>query len=120
MRQIWQLNSWPNVKYDENELLEFERLFLQKSGLQAGSAAHLENDDQLAMTIVLMANEALKTSEIEDEHFNCKSLRSSIRHHLGLGKNRRKTSSREEGIAEMIVNLYQAYDTPLSHDLLYE
>jgi Fic family protein len=64
--------------------------------------------------------EAIKTSEIEGEILNRESVQSSIKKNLGLAVTNTKVAPAEFGISEMMVDLYQNYDTPLSNEYLFE
>ena len=63
--------------------------------------------------------EALKTSEIEGEFLNRDSIQSSIRRNFGLETDNHKILPAEQGIAEMMVDLYRNYAKPLSHQTLF-
>ncbi|MFH0784550.1 MAG: DUF4172 domain-containing protein [Pseudomonadota bacterium] len=66
-----------------------------------------------------MSNEALQTSAIEGEYLDRESLQSSIRKEFGLGMgNYRDAKPAEAGIAEMMQDLYTAYDAPLTKETL--
>ena len=79
-----------------------------------GTFKHLDEEDKRHLTIELISNEALKTSEIEGEYLDRDSLQSSIRRQLGLITDNRKISSAEQGIAEVMVELYRGFEAPLS------
>ncbi len=66
-----------------------------------------------------MSNEAITTSEIEGEILNRGSVQSSIRRQLGLDSDRRKVQPAEQGIGEMMVDLYRNFAAPLDHATLF-
>ena len=76
----WQQPEWPNFSYDKRQLEDLEARFLYDSGLLFGVFKHLSEQAKSQLTIELISNEALKTSEIEGEYLNRESLQSSIRH----------------------------------------
>ena len=115
----WQQRDWPNFSYDKVRIKAQEDEFLYRSGLLLGATMHIRSDEQQALLIERMSDEALKTSEIEGEILNRESVQSSIRRRLGLATHRHAVGAAEAGIAEMMVDLYQHYDQPLSHDMLY-
>jgi hypothetical protein len=47
------------------------------------------------------------------------SVQSSIRKQLGLETDRRRVGPAEQGIAEMMVDLYRSFGEPLSEDILF-
>lgn len=114
----WQQTDWPDFSYKPGALAAHESRFLHNSGVLLGALMHLNPTDKDQLTIDLMSNEALKTSEIEGEHLSRDSLQSSIRNQLGLAVDKRKASPAEEGIAEMMVDLYRTFADPLSDHVL--
>ena len=75
-----------------------------------------EEKDQLLVEV--LSDEAMKTSEIEGEYLNRDSIQESIKKNLGLSIENRKLPAAEFGISEMMVNLYQTYDEPLTNEYL--
>ena len=128
MRQTkwnWQSQQWPDFTFDPAKLAHLERDYSHRSGLLFGSARHIAEEDQSILIVELMSDEALKTSEIEGEYLNRDSLQSSIRKNLGLNPPARNVSPQnvspqEAGISEMMVDLYQHFDVPLTHEQLFE
>lgn len=119
MAWIWQHQDWPNFRFDEKELAVFENAFLQKAGMLYGAMRHVNEDDRNALTIQLMSEEALKTSEIEGEILDRESVQSSIQRQFGLKTPKKKISPAEQGISEMMVDVYNTYNAPLDHATLF-
>ena len=91
--------------------------------VQASCSGHsniLDDEDKRQLTIELISNEALKTSAIEGEYLDRDSLQSSIRRQFGLTTDNRKISAAEQGIAEVMVDLYRHFEAPLFHAILFE
>ncbi|SNT01093.1 Fic family protein [Ekhidna lutea] len=118
MRWNWEEENWPNFTYDKAKLAEYEKEFLQKSGVISGSLKHVSDDDHDALKVNLISDEAYKTSEIEGELLNRDSLQSSIRKHFGLKTDQKRIPPAEQGIAEMMIDLYKTYEHPLTHEQL--
>ncbi|WP_333877091.1 Fic family protein [Methylobacter sp.] len=116
----WQQPDWPYFSYDKSLLDESEKQFLLGSGLVFGAFKHLNEGDKQQLTVELISNEALKTSEIEGEYLDRDSLQSSIRRQFGLITDNRKIPPAEQGIAEMMVDVYRDFESPLSHTMLFE
>ena len=114
----WQRTDWPEFRYDRAKLDALEAEFLRQSGVFIGSFRHVGDDDKQQLCVELISNEALNTSEIEGEILNRDSLQSSIRRNFGLSTDHRKIPPTEQGIAQMMVELYQQFDAPLSSELL--
>jgi Uncharacterized conserved protein len=115
----WQQKDWPHFTYDLVNISELEATFLKKAGESFGIAKHLTNTEKRDITIQLIGNEALKTSEIEGEILDRESLQSSIKQCLGLKAPSSSHHPAENGIAEMMIDLYHHYDVPLTHEILW-
>ncbi len=115
----WQKKGWPQFTYDEKALAADETQFLQRSGVFLGALKYLPEEDKTHLTIDLISNEALKTSEIEGEILNRDSLQSSIRRHFGLTTKNREVPPGEQGIADMMTDLNRHYDNPLTNKQLF-
>lgn len=115
----WQQKDWPYFTYDSDNLSELEAEFLKKVGESFGIAKHLSSSEKRDVTIQMISNEALKTSEIEGEILDRESLQSLIKHHFGLKMPSTANHSGENGIAEMMIDLYHYYEVPLTHEILW-
>ncbi len=115
----WQQEDWPHFTYDEEPLEEIEKLWLHESGVLLGAFKHLEDEAKNTLIVDLISNEALKTSAIEGEHLNRDSLQSSIRRSFGLEAGKQQIPQAEQGIAEMMVDLYKSFSEPLTHQVLF-
>lgn len=115
----WQQPDWPNFRFDVAALAASEAAFLRQGGIVIGGARHLDGEDRDLLTIELMSAEALKTSEIEGEILDRDSLQSSIRRQFGLVGDQRRVGPAEQGIAELMVDLYRRFDAPLDDATLF-
>jgi len=116
----WQQADWPSFTYNAPALEALEFQFLLGVGLLFGAFKHHNEDEKHHLTVELICNEALKTSEIEGEYLDHESLQSSIRHQFGLSADHRIIPATEQGIAELMVDLYRNFQTSLSHKTLFE
>ena len=116
----WQKKQWPDFKYDKNILKKYESIFLHNSGIFLGTLKHIIKEEKKLLSVEIICEEAFKTSEIEGEILNRDSLRSSIRKNFGLEADRRKIPPAEQGIAEMMLDLYQNFAEPLNHKTLFK
>lgn len=115
----WQQQDWPNFVFDSATIADMELDFLQQSGLSFGVSKHITSAEKNDLIINLISNEALKTSEIEGEILDRDSLQSSIKKHFGFKVPPTSNHPAENGIAEMMIDLYNHYDTPLTHEILW-
>ena len=118
-RWNWQQDDWPRFRFDKSTLEEREAKFLLHGGLLLGALLHIGDNDKSALTVDLISNEALKTSEIEGEYLNRESVQSSIRRNLGLDTDARRIPPAEQGIADMMMDLYRSFAEPLTHETMF-
>ena len=116
MRWNWQNPDWPAFRFRPDLLAEREGLFMRQSGVAVGTVRHLPDDERLPLVIELISTEALKTSEIEGEILDRDSVQSSLRLQFGLQSDPRRAQPAEQGIAEMLSDLYQRYEAQLTDE----
>ena len=115
----WQQHDWPEFRHESGRLATFEAEFLRESGVFIGAVKHVADDDRRQLTVEMISQEALNTSEIEGERLNRDSLVSSIRRNFGLDSDHRRVPPAERGIAQMMVESHRQFSAPLTHELLY-
>lgn len=89
------------------------------AGIFLGTVTHLADEDRDQLTVEAMSDEAVTTSEIEGEILDRDSVQSSIRRQLGLISDRRRVKPAEQGIGELVVDLYRHYAKPLDEKTLF-
>src|SRR5579863_8536557 len=109
----WQQPDWPDFTWNRDRLAAAEKEFLLGSGVFLGAIKHLGDEDRNQLTVESMSTEALTTSEIEGEILDRASVQSSIQRQLGLATDKRKVRAAEQGISEMIIDLYKSFSSPL-------
>ena len=115
----WQTPDWPNFKWDRSRMAAAEEQFLVGAGVVIGTDKHLGEDERNQLLVEVMSGEALTTSEMEGEILNRASVQSSIQRQLGLAADKRRATPAEQGIAEMMVDLFRSSAEPLSNEMLY-
>lgn len=115
----WQHPLWPNFDYQQGELEVYEREFLKTSGILIGAFKHIHDDEKNTLIIDIISEEAIQTSEIEGEHLNRDSVQSSLKRHFGLHSENRRIPPAEQGISEMMIDLYETFPDALTHDTIY-
>jgi Fic family protein len=116
----WQEPDWPNFRYRPTPLAEREVLFLRQSGVVVGTVRHVPDVERLPLVIELISTEALKTSEIEGEILDRDSVQSSLRRQFGLHSDAPRSAPAEQGISELLADLYRRWDDPLDDDTLFQ
>ncbi len=120
MAWIWENNKWPNYHYESDKVASLEKEFLIASGEWIGIISQLSENDENLVRVKLLTDEAHKTSEIEAEYLDKDSLQSSIQRQFGIHTDLRKTTASEQGIAELMIDVYKNSSTPLHHERLFQ
>ena len=115
----WQKSDWPKFRWEVARLALSEKEFLIAGGKLAGTIKHLGENEREQITVDSMSTEAVTTSEIEGEVLDRASVQSSIRRQLGLVADKRNVRPAERGVAEMTVDLFRSFATPLSQEMLF-
>ena len=111
--------DWPDFHWDRSQMAASEEEFLLGAGVVVGTIKHLGQDEHSELLVEMMSGEALTTSEIEGEILNRASVQSSIQRQLGLATQTRRATPAEQGIAEMMVDLYRSFSQPLDEERLF-
>ena len=114
----WTQKSWPHFTYDVGLLEPFENRFLLSSGEVIGAVRHVNTGDRDLLRIELLSEEAVKTSEIEGEILDRRSVQSSLHRGFGLNADALPVRPQERGIAEMMIDVYNSWSAPLDHETL--
>jgi Fic family protein len=118
MKWNWQQPEWPRFLWSPDRLAKAEEQFLMGGGIVLGAISHLDGESRDRVLVEAMSEEAITTSEIEGELLDRESVQSSIRYRLGLAADARPASPAEQGVAEMMVDLYHHSDEPLDEATL--
>ena len=121
MKWNWEQKEWANFKFDASAFDKLEDAFIVESSKLVGASTIISHDEQSKFMIDLMSEEALKSSRIEGEILDRDSVSSSLLRQLGLAPqySDHKASDKEKGIAALMVDNYQTFDQPLSHEILF-
>ncbi|MBK9118177.1 MAG: Fic family protein [Phycisphaerales bacterium] len=119
MKWNWQQPDWPRFTWAESRLEKAEERFLLTGGQFIGTVRHLAEEDRDLLTVEAMSDEAVTTSRIEGEILDRDSVQSSIRRQLGLAGDRRSVKPAEQGIGEMMVDLFRHFADPLEDATLF-
>jgi Fic family protein len=116
---IWQLNSWPTLTWDTDRLLAplGECRLLQGKLLSKVGGLGMTLDHQAQAEILV--EEAIKTSAIEGEQLDVRSVRSSVARRLGLPSAGLPVDRRIDDLVSVLVDATQNFDLPLTQDRLW-
>jgi Fic family protein len=115
----WQQPDWPNFTWREARLAAAERRFRSGGGVFLGTVRHIAGEERRVLLVEAMSTESATTSAIEGEVLDRASVQSSIQRQLGLKADPKRVRPSEEGVAEMMVDLYRTSTKPLSEEMLF-
>jgi Fic family protein len=116
----WQLPEWPNFTYNKESIRGIERDFLIAAG---GSIAYLktvDRDEYSRFIVEILSIEGAESSKIEGEFLDRESLQSSIKRNFGLKTEPKRSSPKETGMAQLLTSVYESFDEPLTHEVLWK
>ena len=118
-RWNWEQPDWPHFRWDASRLAEKERKFHNSGGVLIGTVGHLGSAHRESLYVECISGEAVTTSEIEGELLDRASVQSSLRRKLGLASDNRRVGPKEDGIAQLMLDLFANFLEPLSHETLH-
>jgi Fic family protein len=117
---IWQSSDWPNWSYDLGALAPQISEVSLKQGMLLGRVIDLGLDLRAEASLSTLTEDVVKTSEIEGEHLDPHSVRSSIARRLGIDIGGLAPTDRHvEGVVEMVLDATSNYQEPLSQARLF-
>ncbi len=119
-RYIWQAPDWPQWHYDLAALAEPMARSSRAQGLLLGRLADVGLGQRDEASLAALTEDVLKTSEIEGEHLDVGSVRSSIARRLGVDIGSLAPVDRHvEGVVEMVLDATGNCWQPLSAERLF-
>ena len=116
---IWELPEWPHFCWNAEQLLKPLADTHLRQGRLLGRMSNLGFDLRLEAEVEAITEEAIKSSEIEGEHLNPESVRSSVARRLGVPNAAFGPEDRRvEGIVEMTLDATKNFMTPLTRERL--
>jgi Fic family protein len=119
MRWNWEKPDWPNFRWEAGRIAAAEERFLKAAGVVVGAAKHLDEGEHGRLIVETMSREAVTTSQIEGDVLDRASVQSSIQRQLGLSADKRRVAPAEEGVAELMVDLFRTFARPASAEMLF-
>ena len=112
---IWQAPDWPRWRYDLATLAGLMAKVSHAQGLLAGRLADVGMSVRAQASLAALTDDVIKTSEIEGEHLDTGSVRSSIARHLGVDIGALAPVDRHvEGIVDMVLDATSNSQAPVS------
>lgn len=117
---IWQESDWPHWRFDLPTLMQPLAAVHQTQGRLLGRMERLGFALRDQATLQVLTEDVLKTSEIEGEHLNPQSVRSSLARRLGVDIGALTPVDRHvEGMVEMVLDATGRYDEALTQERLF-
>jgi Fic family protein len=117
---IWQAPDWPNWRYDLAALASPLAQVSQAQGLLLGRLIDIGLGLRDQASLAALTDDVIKTSEIEGEHLNAASVRSSIARRLGVDIGSLAPVDRHvEGVVEMVLDATINSASPLTPARLF-
>ena len=118
---IWNHPQWPHFEWSDEMILPLLQAVRLKQGMLLGKAGAVSSEADPKVTLDTFLQNIITSSAIEGEQLNVESVRSSLAKRLGLASDQTyPTSSRSEGLAEMMLDAVGNFDDPLSSDRLFQ
>ncbi len=116
----WQQPDWAEFTWKGERLAAAETRFRSGGGVFLGTIRHIAGEERRLLLVEAMSTESATTSAIEGEVLDRASVQSSIQRQLGLKADPKRVRPAEEGVAEMMVDLYRTSRKPLSEEMLFQ
>jgi Fic family protein len=117
---IWQAPDWPNWRYDLAALAQPLAEVSRAQGLLLGRLADVGMALRDQASLSALTEDVVKTSEIEGEHLNVESVRSSIARRLGVDIGALAPADRHvEGVVELVLDATVNCQSPVSRERLF-
>ena len=117
---IWQASDWPIWRFDLAALAQRLADVSRAQGLLMGRLADVEMALRDQASLSALTDDVVKTSEIEGEHLNVESVRSSIARRLGVDIGALAQVDRHvEGVVEMVLDATANCNAPVTRDRLF-
>ena len=121
METIWQQPNWPQFSYQTDILQDTLYRYAAEANALAGRLAGLDSENKSEVLIDLMVIEAIRTSQIEGEHYDQEDVRSSLRNQLGLASvPEHVRDPRANGISALMISTREALHEPLTEKRLFQ
>ncbi len=112
---IWQASDWPNWHYDLAALAMPMADASHAQGILIGRLADVGAALRDQASLVALTEDVIQTSEIEGEHLNVASVRSSIARRLGVDIGALAPVDRHvEGVVEMVLDATANHQAPMT------
>ncbi len=119
MEYLWKHPDWPRFTYQTDALQDVLYKYAAEANALAGRLAGVDEEEKSEALIDLMVTEAIRTSQIEGEHYDRDDVRSSIRNQLGIVSVPEPVRDpRANGISALMISAREVFREPLTETRL--
>ncbi len=115
----WELPHWPKFEFDLHPILKQERQFLVSTGSLSAYLKTIDLKETKRFIVEILTQEGIESSKIEGEILDRESLQSSIKQHFGIKTSSRLENNKESEMAKILCSVYDSFNEPLTHEMLY-
>lgn len=117
---IWEAPDWPHWRYDAAALAQPVEAASRAQGVLLGRLSDAGVSLRGQASLAALTADVVKTSEIEGERFDVKSVRSSIARRLGVDIGALAPVDRDvEGVVDMVLDATVNCDLPVTRERLF-
>ena len=117
---LWESDSWPEFTYDLEALAGPLAAVSRGQGMLMGRLADVGLVLRGRASLAALTKDVLRTSEIEGEHLNAETVRSSIARQLGVEIGALAPKDRHvEGVVAMVLDATVGAEAPLTRERLF-
>ena len=117
---IWQQPNWASFRWDNDRLITLLSDVRNLQGRVHGLMSGLGFTTQNTTSLNAIAEEVLRSSEIEGELLNAERVRSSIAKHLGIEtEGLPEPDHYTEGVVQVMIDAIKNNHEPLTHERLF-
>ncbi|MDD5774670.1 MAG: DUF4172 domain-containing protein [Candidatus Omnitrophica bacterium] len=114
MKYIWERKNWHVLACDKAVLLESLSRLRVAQGKLLERVASLDIGLEKEAQASVLAEEAMRTAEIEGQRLNRDSVRSSVARRLGLPQGVGGRDRSVDGLVDVLLDAVRSYDKPLT------
>ena len=119
-RYIWQQPGWPRLRYDTERLVRLSTQVHRAQGHLFGRLQDVGIGLRDQATLRVLTEDVLNTSEIEGEHLNPETVRSSVARRLGVNAGALAPADRHvDGVVDMVLDATNHFDQALTKERLF-
>jgi len=117
---IHRLSDWPRYQYDLRKIVPLLSAVIMRQGELFGSLKALGFEDLQDAKLQAIAEEVVRSSEIEGERLDPEAVRSSIAWRLGMSRGGVPSGDHHlEGVVDMAMDASERCDEPLTEERLF-